>query len=288
MALAALGTDTGGSIRIPAAACGTVGLKPTCGEVSTDSVVPLSRTFDHVGPFARTVGDAWLVYRALLGSIERQTLEPRPLSGVRLGLPRGYFCDVLDVDVRARFDDAVTELREAGVHVEEVGIQHASSTPAVYFHIHASEGAEYHARTLEMTPEQYTRPVRLRLEMGRYVLAEDYVRAMSAREMLRREVDAALDDHDALLLPTLPIPPPPLGAGSVVVNGAHEPVRGLMLRLTQLFNVTGHPAISLPCGMTSEGLPCGLQLVGRRFETDALLQLARACEEQLDLGYNPA
>jgi aspartyl-tRNA(Asn)/glutamyl-tRNA(Gln) amidotransferase subunit A len=281
MALAALGTDTGGSIRIPAAACGTVGLKPTCGEVSTDSVVPLSRTFDHVGPFARTVGDAWLVYRALLGSTERRILAPASISGVRLGLLRGYFCDVLDGDIRARFNEAVSALREGGAHMEEVGIRHASSTPAVYMHIHASEGAEYHAKMLEVAPERYTRPVRLRLEVGRYVLAEDYVRAMNAREVLRREVDAALVDRDVLMLPTLPIPAPPLGAESVVVNGTHEPVRGLMLRLTQLFNVTGHPAISMPCGMTSHGLPCGLQLVGRRFETDTLLQVALACEAQL-------
>ena len=117
--------------------------------------------------------------------------------------------------------------------------------------------------------------------MGGYVLAEDYVRAMHGRELLRREVDAALEGHDALVLPTLPIPAPPIGAESVVVNGAQEPVRGLMLRLTQLFNVTGHPAISIPCGVTSQGLPCGLQLVGRRGETEALLQLASACERRL-------
>jgi len=284
MALAALGTDTGGSIRIPAAACGTVGLKPTYGEVPADLVVPLSRTFDHVGPFARTVGDAWLVYRALLGSIEQRTLTPRPVSGVRMGLPRGYFCDVLDPDVRARFEEAVGALREGGAHVDEIGIRHAASTPAVYTHIHASEGAEYHATMIEAAPERYTPAVRLRLEMGRYVLAEDYARAMHGREVLRREVDAALADHDALVLPTLPIPAPPIGAESVVVDGAREPVRGLMLRLTQLFNVTGHPAISLPCGVTSQGLPCGLQLVGRRGETDALLQLARACEAIVSSG----
>jgi len=124
--------------------------------------------------------------------------------------------------------------------------------------------------------------VRLRLEMGRYVLAEDYLRALNAREMLRREVDAAIGDRDALVLPTLPIPAPPLGAESVVVNGANEPVRALMLRLTQLFNLTGHPAVSMPSGRTSQGLPCGLQLVGRRHETEALLQVALACETHLD------
>src|SRR5205085_9914750 len=123
--------------------------------------------------------------------------------------------------------------------------------------------------------------VRRRLELGRYVLAQDYVRAMEGREILRGEVDAALAGCDALLLPTLPIPAPPIGAESVVINGASEPVRALMLRLTQLFNVTGHPAISIRCGITSEGLPCGLQLVGHRNQTDALLAVASGIEDAL-------
>jgi aspartyl-tRNA(Asn)/glutamyl-tRNA(Gln) amidotransferase subunit A len=118
----------------------------------------------------------------------------------------------------------------------------------------------------------------MRLEMGRYVLAEDHVRALQAREALRREVDEALADCDALVLPTLPIPAPPIGAESVIVDNRSEPVRALMLRLTQLFNVTGHPAITVPNGTTPQGLPCGLQLVGRRSETAALLQVAGACE----------
>jgi len=288
MALAALGTDTGGSIRIPAAACGTSGLKPTLGEISTEGVVPLSRTLDHVGPFARTVGDARLVYRALAGDCEdprgadlvRSAASPKD---VRFAIPRGYLTDVLDVDVRARFDEAVGALRAAGAQVAEVVVPHASSTPAVYVHIHSSEGATYHARTLDTHADRYTPVVRRRLEVGRYVLAQDYVRAMEGREMLRREVDAALAGFDALLLPTLPIPAPPAGAESVIVNGAEEPVRALMLRETQLFNVTGHPALSIPCGATSQGLPCGLQLVGHRNRTNALLSVAQGVEETLSV-----
>ncbi|HEY5618273.1 MAG TPA: amidase [Vicinamibacterales bacterium] len=278
MALAALGTDTGGSIRIPAAACGTTGLKPTYGEVPVDGIVPLSRSLDHVGPFARSVTDAWLVYRALIGATEHSTPHAAPMSGLRLGLPRGYFCDLLDDEVRARFEESVARLQQAGARVEEIDIPHAARTPAVYTHVHAAEGSEYHATMLDAAGDRYTPTVRLRLEMGRYILAEDYIRAQNAREALRREVDRAISDRDALILPTLPIPAPPIGAESVVVNGASEPVRALMLRCTQLFNVTGHPALSMPCGSTSQGLPCGLQLVGRRFETEALLRVVLACE----------
>ncbi|PYR66418.1 MAG: hypothetical protein DMF88_16390 [Acidobacteria bacterium] len=267
-----------------------VGLKPTIGEISTEGVVPLSRTFDHLGPFAATVADVTIVYRVVSG-----LTRPAPLSdkggahpnrsgadltrSAKLGIPRGYLTDLLDADVRARFDDAVAALRSAGARITDVTITSAAMTLAVYIHIHSSEGATYHASTLDTHADRYTPVVRRRLELGRYVLAQDYVRAMNGRDVLRREVDAALDEVDALILPTLPIPAPPTGAESVMVNGNNEPVRALLLRETQLFNVTGHPAISLPCGLTSAGLPCGLQLVGLRNQTEALLSVAAGVEQ---------
>jgi aspartyl-tRNA(Asn)/glutamyl-tRNA(Gln) amidotransferase subunit A len=293
MALAALGTDTGGSIRIPAAACGIVGLKPTLGEISTAGVVPLAKTFDHVGPFTRTVGDATLLHQAMSASTGADPRSsgadlrssgadlPRSARDVRLGIPRGYLTDLLNDDVRARFDEAAAALRSAGATLTDVSVPHASMTPAVYIHIHSSEGATFHARTLDSEPERYTPVVRRRLELGRYVLAQDYARAMDGREVLRREVDAALGGCDALLLPTLPIPAPPIGAETTTIGGREEPVRALMLRLTQLFNVTGHPAISIPCGVTADGLPVGLQLVGRLSRTNDLLSTAVAIERLL-------
>jgi aspartyl-tRNA(Asn)/glutamyl-tRNA(Gln) amidotransferase subunit A len=287
MALATIGTDTGGSIRIPAAACGIVGLKPSLGEVSTDGVVPLSRTLDHVGPLTQSVADASLVYHALLGDAHATTPAPLPLHGVRLAIPRTYFLDLLDDDVRARFDEAVGRLRDAGVHVDEIDIHHTADIAPVYLHIILADAAAYHATTLETMPERYTPNVRMRLEMGRYVLAEDYVRALAGRDVLRREVDAALAQHDALILPTLPIPAPPLGASTVPVGTRTEAVRNVMLRLTQPFNVTGHPAISIPSGRTSAGMPCAVQLVGCRMQTDALLKVALACEAQITPGPLP-
>src|SRR5439155_26438616 len=179
MAIASVGTDTGGSIRIPAAACGTVGLKPTYDEISTDAVVPLSRTLDHVGPLARSVADAWLVYRAMLGDSRPRPIAAAPLSGLRLAVPRAYFCDVLDDEVRARFETAVDTLRAAGVRVRDATIQHANEIAPVYLHLVLADAAAYHATTLETMPELYTPAVRIRLEMGRYILAEDYVRALN-------------------------------------------------------------------------------------------------------------
>ena len=278
MAMAALGSDTGGSIRIPAAACGTVGLKATYDEVSAAGVVPLARSFDHVGPLARTVMDAWLLHQVLAGSGGTHVLAPASLKGVNLGVPRSYFCEMMEPDVRTRFDAAIQALEAEGTAIQEVDIPHAALTAAIYIHIHATEGSEYHARALERMPDRYTPMVRLRLEMGRYILSEDYVRAQNARRVLVREVDAALGERAALLLPTMPIVAPRIGAESVSIDGRDEPVRPLMLRCTQLFNVTGHPAIALPSGVTAEGLPCSLQLVGRRSQTDALCRLGGAVE----------
>ena len=284
MALATIGTDTGGSIRIPAAACGIVGLKPSLGEVSLDGVVPLSQTLDHVGPLAQSVTDACLVYHALLGDATAKPPAPMPMHGLRLAVPRRYFCDLLDDDVRARFEEALERLQAAGATVNDVEIRHARDIAPVYLHIVLGDAAAYHAATLEQMPERYTPPVRIRLEMGRYVLAEDYVRALAGREQLIREVDAAMAQHDALVLPSLAIPAPIIGANTVQVGAVTEPVRNLMLRLTQPFNVTGHPAIAIPMGQTGDGLPCSVQLVGRRMQTDALLRVALACESFIAAG----
>jgi aspartyl-tRNA(Asn)/glutamyl-tRNA(Gln) amidotransferase subunit A len=278
--LATIGTDTGGSIRIPAAACGVVGLKPTIGEVSTEGVVPLSRTMDHVGPLTLSVADAGLVYHALLGDPAAPP-APMPVRGLRFAVPRPYFCDLLDGDVRAAFEGALDRLRQSGVHVDDIEIHHAPDIASIYVHLVLADAVAYHAATLDAMPDRYTASVRLRLEMGRYVMAEDYVRAMAGREVLMREVDAALGQHDALVLPTLPIPAPMLGATTVQIGDTAEPIRNLMLRLTQLFDVTGHPAISIPCGRTPAGLPCALQLVGGRHQTDTLLRVALACERTI-------
>ena len=282
MALGSVGTDTGGSIRIPAAACGTVGLKPAYGDVPADGVVPLSRTLDHVGPLAQDVTDAWLLYQALMGRPAGRPLAPRPAAGLRLAVPRPYFFDLLDDEVRARFEEALERLVAAGVRADDAPIHHAADIAAVYLNISFGDAAAYHAKTVETMPERYTTPVRMRIEAARHVLAEDYVRALNGREILRREVDAAMANCDGLVLPTLAIPSPPLGAATVPVGGTEEPVRSVMLRLTQLFNLTGHPAISIPCGATRDGLPCAMQIVGPRQNTEALVRTALACEPHVN------
>ena len=151
----------------------------------------------------------------------------------------------------------------------------------IYLHLVLADAAAYHGTMLERRPDAYTPNVRLRLEMGRNVLAEDYARAMRGKEVIRREVERALADVDALLLPSLAIEAPPIGAASVPVKGGKEPVRNIMLRCTQPFNLSGHPAISLPAGLTRAGLPIGLQVVGHFNQTVGLLSAALAIEKTL-------
>ena len=283
MALASVGTDTGGSIRIPAAACGVVGLKPTFGELSCDGVVPLAPTLDHVGPLGLTVDDVAVVYRALAGGAATAAVagggDGRLPAAIRIGLPRRYFLDLLDPAVRAAFEAAVDRLRTGGAELVTVDIPHAPEIPRAYRHTQLREAYAAHAATLAARGGDYSPAVRQRLELGRSVSAADYARAQELRETLRGEVDAALARREALLLPTLAIPAPRLGAEEVAVGDRTADVRSVTLRLTQLFNLTGHPAISIPCGTTPDGLPCGAQLVGRRGATGRLLALAARCED---------
>jgi len=283
MALGTVGTDTGGSIRIPAAACGIVGLKPEWGHISASGVVPLSRQLDHVGPLAASVADAWLLYNAMQADGERisDTLEPSSLRGLRIGRLKGYFVDRLDEDVEQSVQSAIERLRQRGASVIDVDVPHAADMAAIYLHLVFGDAAEYHARTLDSRPGDYTTPVRLRLEMARYVLAEDYIRALRGKALIAREVDRALSGVDVLALPALAIPAPPLGAVTMPVKGGQDQVRALMLRCTQPFNLSGHPAIALPCGKTRDALPIGLQLVGHNGRTPALVQTALAAERVL-------
>jgi aspartyl-tRNA(Asn)/glutamyl-tRNA(Gln) amidotransferase subunit A len=281
MSLGTIGTDTGGSIRIPAAACGIVGLKPEWGQVSAAGVVPLSPQLDHVGPLAASVCDAWTLYNAMLPAGRRVSALPETaaVKSLRLGVPSGYLFDRLDADVEGTILATIEMLRSKGATITDVPLPHANDIATVYLHLVLADAAEYHARTLESRPHDYTPNVRVRLEMARYVMAEDYIRALRGKSIIATEVDRALHGIDVLVCPALSIPAPPIGAATMPVKGGSEAVRTLMLRCTQPFNVSGHPAIALPCGTTPAKLPIGLQLVGHKGRTPALVQAALAIEK---------
>jgi aspartyl-tRNA(Asn)/glutamyl-tRNA(Gln) amidotransferase subunit A len=278
MGLASIGTDTGGSVRIPAAVCGIVGLKPTYGEVPAEGVVPLSASLDHVGPLARTVQDcAWMF--AVLAGLAPRVVEPRDPRGLTLVRPGGYFDALVETPVRTAVDRAIARLVAAGVAVTPGTIAGTGAIPAAYLPLVVAEAADWHAPYLDARADRYTPPVLDRIRLGRTTLATDYLAARRMQGVLAGHVDAALAGADALVLPCVPLVAPPVGATDVRLDpssGATLPIRSAMLRLTQLFNLTGHPAISIPVPV--DGLPVGLQIVGK-WHADATVLRAAACFE---------
>ncbi len=274
MGLASIGTDTGGSVRIPAAFCGVVGLKPSIGEVPTDGVIPLSVSLDHVGPLARTVQDAaWLF--AVLAARPPAPIAVRPMTGLRLGRLTGYFGRPLETAVNDAVQTALDRLVARGATVDDVDIDGAGISDT-YTRIVLPEGAHWHAPYLDARADRYSPTVRARFLDGRRVLATEYLAAQQRRAHFRWLIDEALSGRDALVLPTLPLVAPLAGTRTPDVGGEPLDIRAAMLKHTQLFNLTGHPAISIP--LRASGLPVGLQIVGSIGRTDALLSLAAACE----------
>jgi aspartyl-tRNA(Asn)/glutamyl-tRNA(Gln) amidotransferase subunit A len=279
MGFASIGTDTGGSIRMPAAACGVTGLKPAVGEVPMTGVLPLSPTLDHAGPIACRVQDAAWVYAALAHR-PPFVVTPPPAGTLHLRRLTGYF-DALDAEVRTAVEQAIARLASAGVRVTTGALADAHRIATAYADIVLPEAAHVHAPYLDTRADLYMPPVRARIAAGRHTLATAYLAARAVAMDLRREVDDLLDGADALVTATMPIVAPRLGADTIEVDGiGATTVRAAMLRHTQLFNMTGHPALTIPVPVS--GLPVGLQLVARHEDTVRLLNIASAVERLLD------
>lgn len=292
MCCASIGTDTGGSIRIPAALCGLVGLKPTFGRVSCTGVVPLARSLDHVGPLARTALDAALVLEAIAGydphdattiraSLpEMGRLKKRRLRSLRLGWPQNYFFEQLDDEVAAAMERVRKLFEKKGARIVEISlplVEH-SSEPSGYIAYAEALQAHQQAGWYPARRSEYSEELRKRLEAGIDVRATDYLAALEFQRAAHAEFETAFQDVDAILAPTTPIPAPRIGEERVKLGGKEETVRAALIRLNRPANLTGHPAISLPCGFTKAGLPLGLQIIGRAFDEAGIVQVAAAYE----------
>ena len=276
-----IGSDTGGSIRIPSACCGLVGLKPAWGEVSLTGVVPLSPTCDCVGPLTRSVEDAWWTLRALATHGPLPDPPPaRRLGGVRIGVLRGFGWAAVDAAVDARVTQALARLAAAGAHLEDAELATAPLVAPAYGTIVIREALDYHLPRLPDHADAYTPAVRTRLQTATRPPDSEYAAALDARTRIEADVAALLARADVLALPSLAITPPRLGQTLVAWPHGEELTRAAMLRLTQPFNLSRHPAIALPVGSTPDGWPVSLQLVGR--DTASLVAVASTVEEALD------
>ena len=289
--MGALGSDTGGSVRIPAGACGIVGLKPTFGVVSRYGVYPLSYSLDTVGPMTRTVRDNALVMNVIAGhdprdpsSVQRASEDytrylGEDLEGVRIGIPQDYFYDAIDKEVVDAVYAAAEVLRELGAVVAEISLPVLEHSIPISGTILLAEAAEIHMESLKTRPDDFDPDVRARLEMGALTPAIDYIKAQRARTAFNLEVGETMKEFDALLAPTLPVGSPKISEPTVRVAGKEIPKLALMPSLTRPFNITGQPTISVPCGFTSDGMPIGMQLAGRNYEDAFVLKVAHAYEQ---------
>ena len=293
MCSASIGTDTGGSIRIPSALCGVVGLKPTYGRISCYGVIPLSPTLDHVGPIGRRVLDVAIMLRAIAGydyldeySIRKNVPDyfvEAKKNGKKptLGIPKEYFFDHLHPEVDCAIKIAAQTFQKLGGRLEQVSLPHIHKAVEFSTQLAYAEATNYHesAGYFPSRAADYAPDVRERLELGTRVLATDYLKALDLRKVLRKDFEDALTKVDAILAPTVPIPAPHVGDKTVEVNSHRETVRASLIRLNRPSNITGLPAITVPCGLTRTRLPIGMQIIGRAFEESTILQLAHSYEE---------
>lgn len=304
MCLGAIGSDTGGSIRIPAACCGVTGLKPTYGRVSCFGVIPLSWSLDSVGPMGRSAEDCALLFDTIASYDPRDpnsisgppgrasaTLlngpegrSPLSLQGIKLGLPQESFVGPLDPEVRAAWQAAQLVLKEEGA--EFVDVELPRPTMDVYRTVQMPEASLAHMEQgwLSEKVDAYTETTRSRLLQGQNIPAVDYLRAQHQRRIFSSTVRSVMQGVDALVLPTIPVPAIAIEQidTDISIDGVPEHATVALLSLTMPFNLAGLPAISFPCGFSSQGLPIGLQVAGKPFEEAMILRIAHAYQQLTD------
>ncbi len=290
---ASLGTDLGGSVRLPGTFCGVVGLKQTFGRVSQRGLLVTSFNGDHIGPLTRSVRDSALMLQAIAGydPLEPSTV-PVPVAdytaqlgqavrGLKMGMPTNHYFELLDPEVERSVRQAIAALEELGVELREVSLPMMQYVGALRI-AGMADSVVTHEPFLAKGRQDYGPDVLYRTLAGQFVLARDYSKAMKVQRLIKEEHARVLQEVDVLVTPTAPVPAPPIGAQTVNLGGTAHRVRGpgsgVISKNTSPSNATGLPAITVPCGFTAAGLPIGLQLIGRPFEEALLFQVAHAYE----------
>lgn len=294
LCLGALGTDTGGSIRIPSALCGIAGIKPTYGRVSRYGLTPLSWSLDHAGPMAKTVEDVALLLQAMAGydakdpgSAQRPVPDYRAaltgdVRGLRVGIPRQYFYEALDPEVDSAMRQAIEVLEGAGASIREVSWPSLRYATLAALIIVLVEASAFHDGWIRTRSEDYHPDIALRLKWGLLLPASAYLKAQRLRALMCRGVAQLWRAVDVLVTPATMMPAPHPGETQIHVGNRLLSTREAILRLMRPFNLTGLPAMSVPCGFTSSGLPIGLQIAGRPFDEATVLRVAHAYEQHTD------
>jgi aspartyl-tRNA(Asn)/glutamyl-tRNA(Gln) amidotransferase subunit A len=291
----AIGTDTGCSIRLPAAFNGIAGIRPTIGRVSNAGITPLAWTLDTAGPMCRTVEDCALMLAAIAGfdPADRQTANvpvpdyhlelARGLEGVRIALFEDFSLTELQAGVAGAMEAALAELESGGAQIREVPMANLEPSVSALMTVDVAEPAAYHAAWLRERPEVYGDDVRAMLEAGELYLASHYIQAQRYRTLLREQFDDVLRDVDAIITPTVPFTAPEVGAVEVTLeSGATLDIISAVMRYNALPPLVGLPALSVACGFAEDGLPVGMQLIGRAFDEGTLFRIGHAYERATD------
>lgn len=294
MVLASIGTDTGGSIRIPASACGVVGMKPTFGQVSKEGSFPLAYTLDHLGPITTTVKDNALLLNIIAGHDPKDAysikmsgnkdyakLIGKDVKNATIGIATNVFFTDIDQEIKEAIDKSVDLFKQLQTNIKEVtipGIEEIAEAQAVTI---KSEASAVHADTLQEYEGKIDEEVFERLVASKEVTGYEYVQAQTKRNKLITDLNHIFDEVDVLLVPTLPILPPDINQREVTINNTTVTTQHALLKLTAPFNYTGNPSLSIPCGMSKSGLPIGLQLIGRHHDEERLYQLGDALEAEI-------
>ncbi len=289
----ALGSDTGGSIRIPSYCCGLVGMKPTYGRVSRYGAMPLSFSLDHIGPMTRTVADCALMTRVIAGPDPRDpTSASRPvpdyldgiedgITGLKIAVPRNYFHEFLHEEVGRLIEESIETFRRLGAEIVPLEIPSLDLANRMVNLVIGVEAATYHAEWLRERPQDYGTQTRNRLLPGLYYPAVRYVEALNLRrKALKDFAGAVFEKADILHAPTVPIPVPRIDEGDVGAKPGFLNYLRIFTHCTRPINYLGLPALAMPCGFTSNGLPCGFQLIGRPFDEATLFRAGRAFERE--------
>ncbi|MGN6390453.1 MAG: amidase, partial [Burkholderiaceae bacterium] len=278
MAAAAVGTDTAASIRVPAACCGVVGFKPSYDVLPRDGVADLAPSLDHVGPLADNVTNCAALFAAMLDLPALPAWAYRNLSGRTVARLTGYFEEPLDGEVRGAIDEAMRVAADDGAACVERAVDGCEAAPAIQFNTICAEATCADWERLQHMPETLGEDVRARLEIGLFLPGAWYVKAQRLRRQLAERIDAVFDDADILICATMRAPAPPAGASSVTIEGKTYPLHTAVTQLTLPFNLTGLPALSLPWSRSADGVPIGIQVVGRRGEDWRVLAVAQRLE----------
>lgn len=289
-----LGTDTGGSIRIPSALCGLTGIKPTFGLTSRAGVTPLSWSLDTVGPMARSAEDAAIALNVLAGydrddpaSVRSETIDytkglDAGIRGLRVGVPKEYIWEIMDTEVETAFRKAMSDLEELGASVEEISIPELEWVPSMSIAITTVEAATVYGELARTRGGELDQAVLRRVQSGFFISGERYAHALRARALFTRRINTAFEKVDVIATPTVATPAPLQGADRIEIGGVNTNVREALLRDTRIFNASRLPAVAMPTGFSADGLPLSMQIAGPAFQDALTLRVAHAYQQATD------